>query len=97
MNNIFAKEEQQVPKLTLTSIIDSIPVPNYPVGQFEWEKNHATEWRWRILNIEGKEKVEISYLKNNKRIYYTKYGEWVERNISPVYDKYVEKEYYAYS
>lgn len=43
--------------------------------------------------------VEISYIKydSNKRIYFNRYGEWVERNIDPIYDKFVTKQYFYYT
>ena len=28
---------------------------------------------------------------SNKRIYFNRYGEWVERNVDPIYDQFVTK------
>lgn len=43
--------------------------------------------------------VEISFIKNNsnKRMYFNRFGQWVEREVDPIFDNFVEKEYYIYT
>jgi len=98
-------------KLTYTSILESIPENKLEKPIREWNKQYKTEWRWRFLRIKiieikdnkqiNKEKhvVEISYLKynSNKRMYFNRFGNWVEDFVDPTYDLFIEKEYYVYT
>lgn len=91
-------------KVTYTSIFESIPENKLEKPLANWNKKYKTEWRWRFLRInfaqmKDRYVVEISYIKynSNKRIYFNRYGEWVERVIDPIYDKFVEQEYFVYA
>lgn len=94
-------------KLTYTNIYESIPENKLEKQLENWNKKYSTEWRWRFLRIScqsGNNKknryvAEISYIKNNsnKRMYFNRYGEWVDRVVDQVYDQFVEKEYFVYT
>lgn len=86
-------------KLTYTNILETIPNSKLETPIVEWQKNHKTEWRWRFLKFDNRHVAEISYVDRiaNKRLYFNKHGEWVERVVSPVYDPYVDKIYYVYT
>jgi|688.fasta_scaffold446246_2 hypothetical protein len=91
-------------KITYTSIFNSIPENKVNKQIENWKNKYKTEWRWRFLKIklpENKERfvAEISYTLYNsdKRLYINKYGNWIERHVDPIYDKYVVEEYYVYS
>ena len=88
-------------KLTYTSILESIPENKSENQMPDWYKKYNTEWRWRFLRIiyQNIERyvVEISYMSNNKRLYFNRFGEWVERDVHSFYDQFVEKIYYVYS
>jgi len=87
-------------KLTYTSIIESIPENKLENQIQDWNKKYNTEWRWRFLRINKERHVaEISYLKynSNKRMYFNRFGEWVEREVDPIYDQFVEKQYFVYT
>lgn len=105
-NNIFLKAEASNDisgKVTYTHIMESIPENYLEQSINNWKSKYNTEWRWRILKFfnDKKEKhvVEISYMKanSNKRIYFNRFGEWVERTIDPIFDQYVIKQYYVYN
>ena len=86
-------------RITHTNILESIP-DNCLSTRLDKIPNNYTEWRWRILEFtDGKQVLEISYYKSmfKNRIYFNKYGDWVEREISKEYDEYVIKEYYYYT
>ena len=63
-----------------------------------WEKLGKTEWRWRFLKFsEKKYTVEISCKKaGEQRTYFSKYGDWVHRDIHPDYDQFVDDIIYYY-
>lgn len=89
-------------KITYTDVLSTIPCDsiNIPIKENSWKENKQTEYRWRILEFSKEKTVaEISLLKHNsdKRIYFNKKGEWVERNIPDIYDEYVKKEFYYYA
>lgn len=87
-------------KLSMTNILDSIPKGHTETRQKDWRKKKQNEWRWRFLKLPDRDTmVEISRLKYNKdiRLYLNNKGKWVERDISSVYDIFVEKEYFYYS
>lgn len=94
-------------KITYTEILNSIPSNKTENQILDWKNIYATEWRWRFLKFKVYENnkeiekhiVEISYLQNNsdERIYFSKYGEWVNRFIDPLFDQFVEKQYYVYA
>lgn len=62
------------------------------------DKGHK-EWRWRILKVNNKPKVEISYLdpSNKKRYYINNKGKWVDKKLSKEYDLCVIKKFYYYT
>ena len=90
-------------KLTYTSIYETIPDNKVEKQLNNWNKIYVTEWRWRFLRINYNNKnryvVEISFIKYNsdKRMYFNRFGNWVERIVDPIYDKFVEKEYFVYT
>jgi len=94
-------------KITYTNILETIPSQRTTIKNENWENENKTEWRWRFFEFEksrsksNKKKfvVEISYMKphTNKRLYFNKFGEWVERLIDEVYDDYVKEIYYYYA
>lgn len=91
-------------KITFTNIMNVIPKDSYEKPIDNWRKENKTEWRWRFLEIPNDKKnirkvIEISYMNSdsNKRIYFNRYGEWVERNVDPIFDRFVKKQHYYYS
>ena len=91
-------------KITFTNIMNSIPENKVDKPVKNWQDKFGTEWRWRFLKIktiDNKEKdvVEISYQKKNspKRIYFNRYGSWIETMVDQLYDQFVVKEYFVYS
>lgn len=94
-------------KITYTNIINTIPKEKLEKPLSDWRKKYNTEWRWRFLKLtesssnkkRDRHVVEISYQKSNskKRIYFNRHGQWVEREIDPVFDNFVDKEYYIYT
>lgn len=86
-------------KITYTSILESIPPTKVEIPITNWQDKYNTEWRWRFLNDTIRQVVEISYIKKNydKRIYFTKNGEWSERKLQDNYDQFVTKQYYVYT
>lgn len=86
-------------KITLTNIIDVIPKNYTTIPIKGWKSSKNTEWCWRILEFNDRKVVEISYMKNDsdKRTYFNRFGEWVERTIDQVYDKFVTATYYYYT
>lgn len=91
MSNIFYKKKKIIKK---DDILNNIPIVHFN----EPQKNikDKQEWRWRIYNINLEEYIEISKIENNIRLYLDPNGEWVEREISNYYDKYLKREIYAY-
>ncbi len=85
-------------KMTYTTILESIPENKVETPIPNWENEYQTEWRWRFMKDKERHIVEISKRdKGDKRLYFNKYGEWVKRNIDESLDKFVVKEYYAYT
>lgn len=105
-NNIFISHNDVTSdnnisgKITYTNIIETIPPQKTTTKNENWKNEGKTEWRWRFLEF-GKKKfvVEISFMKHDsdKRKFFNKYGEWVERDLDPVYDQYVVEEYFYYT
>jgi len=86
-------------KLTYTDIINNIPDGYLNKRNEKLLKNCKCEFRWRFFKLPNdKFSVEISkyYPNNNKRLYFNKFGKWVEDTLDPVYDEFVDKEYYYY-
>ena len=91
-------------RITFTNIMNSIPENKVDKPIRNWQQKYTTEWRWRFLKLktsDDKEKdvIEISYLKKDsgKRIYFNRFGDWIETNVDAAYDQFVEKEYFVYS
>ena len=87
-------------KITYTNIMDIIPTGSTETRLNNWEKEYNTEWRWRFMELpEDRLIVEMSYTTNDNkdRIYFNRYGKWVKRDIDPIYDNFVTKQYYYYS
>jgi hypothetical protein len=103
-NNIFVPhyvnlEDDISGKITYTSIIESIPNTNVSEPLDNWRDKYNIEWRWRFIEVNDRLVGEISYLTSdsNERMYFNRYGKWVHRKISSVYDKYVKEKYYYYT
>lgn len=85
-------------KITQTSILETIPKGSHPEPLPNWQDNHKTEWRWRFLELGERHVVEISYQKaGEKRFYYNRYGDWVNREIDKRYDQFVTSKYHFYT
>lgn len=98
-NNIFipANNTNKQIVLTYTTVLDTIPKNHYKKPRHDLNKNNMTEWRWRILLLEDKKSVEISYMYNNIRMYLNNYGRWIQKTVPPEFDDFVIEEYYYYS
>jgi len=88
-------------KITYTELINNIPKNSVKTPIEGWQSKYTTEWRWRFLKfIEDKvmrHVVEISYMKmDGPRMFLDEYGEWIEKEIDPVYDRCVQEAYYVY-
>lgn len=99
--NIFIKRSSLPPaehKVSLDAISESIPTVNvHEQPQYHLRKN-KTEWRWRVFKLDDRKFIEISTLKpNNPRRFVDKYGKWVDYQMDPEFDKYVDKEVYYYA
>ena len=98
-NNVFYRSaESELIDIDINDVYSTIPKDNLKIPDRELKKTHI-EWRWRFLRFGENLVVEISrYLpKNNKRFYLNNKKEWVTRNISSSYDKYVVEKYYYYA
>ena len=96
-NNIFISSDKTNKEivLTYTNVIDTIPKNHYKKPQVN--TNNLTEWRWRILLLQDKRSVEISYMYQNTRMYLNNYGRWVQKTVPPEFDDFVIEEYYYYT
>lgn len=58
----------------------------------------CTEWRWRLLTINKKNYIEISFKKcdSENRMFKTKSKGWCPKTIDASFDKYVIDEYFYY-
>lgn len=104
INSIFITQDEIKEdisgKVTSTEILETIPKNRSLTPIKDWQKSKTTEWRWRFLTLPGDRFiVEISYINKNSndRIYFNRYGQWVKRDISPEFDRYVTKTYFCYS
>lgn len=105
--DIFCNSDQNSYKPTYTTIINTIPENKLktPLDEKIWRNSKQTEWRWRILEFEGKKVAEISYLDYDKqnRIFLIKKNNkdnkdiWEERILDKIFDQFVIEEYYFYS
>jgi len=96
-SDIFARHDETEHILKKSQIKKNIPASAVKEPDANLHKTHA-EWRWRWLNINGKELVEISCRKTNGvRKYFDKFGDWVEYDVSEEYNKYVIDTYYYYA
>ena len=105
-NNIFISSKEMddhvdiCGKITYTSVLETIPENSSEVPMKNWQNVYSKEWRWRFLKLSNnKLTVEISYLDKNdmNRLYFNRYGKWVQRNVDPIFDNYVIREHYYYS
>lgn len=89
------KNEYKISKENLDEFIPTNATTTQDIEQ----SKISTEWRWRFLTINNKNIIEISQKDpiTNIRLYLNKYGEWKEKDISEIYDKYVTKILYSYS
>jgi hypothetical protein len=105
-NSIFITQTEKTKvndisgKVTYTGLLNTIPENNTETQLKDWKNQNKTEWRWRFLKLpEDRHVVEISYMKPdlNKRMFFNRYGEWVEREMDPIFDTYVSKQCYYYT
>lgn len=109
-NSIFISQDESngdndlSGRITYTNILETIPENKLENPLPDWKNKYKTEWRWRFLSLKNDKNksrlvVEISYVKNNsvKRIYFNRYGDWVERNIDKIFDQFVDKQYFFYT
>ena len=95
-SEIFKKVENDL-SLSKTDLQKMIPGDCNTDRDEDMETTH-TEWRWRILKIGKTKYIEISF-KNpgEKRKYINLDGDWVDREISDEFDRFVVKHYYKYT
>jgi hypothetical protein len=92
--NIFIKPKKE--NKLLDDIEKTIPSVNYNEPQPNLAKI-KTEWRWRYLTIDGNVYIEISKkIYGKDRLYINNDSQWVHRDVSKEYDKYVTSTVYAY-
>ena len=91
MSDIFYKKKKIIKK---DEILNNIPIIHFNEPQENIEGKQ--EWRWRIYTINSEEYIEISKMDNKIRYYLDPEGEWVNREISNYYDKFIKREIYAY-
>lgn len=105
-DNIFIKKEdvgkyEKVINFPLDNeqVLSTIPTSAVKKPNNDLLLKGSTEWRWRIFNFDGKKKIEMSYYNINmkSRMYFNNNGEWVERDISEKYDKYVIDSFFYYN
>ena|SRR3989304_6673604 len=100
-HSIFMTQEENNDisgKITMTTIMDTIPKDHLKKPLENWEKEFNVEYRWRFLEFpNNKNTVEISYTKKGEeRIYFNRKGEWVKREVDPIYNQFVTDSYYYY-
>lgn len=106
-NNIFVKKSE-IPvlydKVELNLVLETIPKGSFKESQVLLAAT-KTEMRWRFLHIpipnsdNIKTIVEISRKApdvSKKREYLNKQMDWVKRDISSEFDKYVVDQYFYY-
>jgi uncharacterized FlgJ-related protein len=97
-NNIFVRIYDNTKKVNKKEILNSIPenATNHPD---EEQKKSKTEWRWRVYKINGKEYIEISFTKNNKKLFLNHLNKWISFQESELekYKNFIVKEYYYYT
>lgn len=99
-DSVFIKQSEIKPKPTklhINEILKTIPENSFHTPQADMKKTKI-EHRWRILQINNKKYVEISFLSSdNKRTFINKYGEFIQSNVDEKYNDYVVDIYYYYS
>jgi hypothetical protein len=101
--NIFIPNSEQIKDIsghiTATSVLNTIPQTATVKRLKNWRKTKKKEWRWRFFEFKDKKTVEISYIKrfSDDRIYYNRFGKWVNRDVPTIYDEYVVKTFYYYT
>jgi hypothetical protein len=85
-------------RISATCILNTIPETALIDPIINWRKEYSTEWRWRFLKLNEKLTVEISYLTkiNDNRLFYNRYGEWVEKIVPKEYNDAIVKTFYYY-
>jgi len=98
--NIFIKQSElhkNENKINTKDIPNMIPNGSIKNKDFNKREN-MIEFRWRLFDIKGKTFIEISKKYPGKaRVYFNKYGKWVERNIEKYYSNYCVEKYYYYT
>ena len=110
MNNIFVpcndlSNKDIGGKITMTNIMEIIPPGSIKEQIKDWKKIYTVEWRWRFLEFDAdgdtRKIVEISRIRYNQdeknRLYFNRYGQWVNRTIDPIYDKCVTSQLFFYT
>jgi len=97
VKNIESNETEKSEAFNYSDLLSIIPEGHFDTAQPELKKVH-TEWRWRLLNIDGKRYLETSYEKvGSQRLYLNKNEKYIERIVDTKYDKFVTKSFYYYS
>jgi len=101
-DSIFLKEIEDDTRVSYSNVMETIPddARTERLPYKIWSNKYKTEWRWRFFEFQnGVSVAEISYLSMDKpnRLYYNNKGEWVERELTTVYDDYLVKSYYYYT
>ena len=97
-SEVATTELNETNQITYTTVMESIPKDRRETTVPNWQDKYKTEWRWRFMTLPDRRTVEISYTTvGEPRKYFNKNGQWVEREVPQVYDKYVDKVLYYYS
>lgn len=98
-SSVFMKSDVKPdnrPCIELDHIMSTIPKDRYTMPQPKLADIY-TEWRWRFLDINGKDYVEISRKDSGKdRLYINKNKKWVNESGLEKYDMYIIKNIYSY-
>jgi hypothetical protein len=93
--NIFRTINNKTKTLFKEDILNTLPDIVYNSKQDKFKDK--IEWRWRLYNINSREFIEISKkTETGERIYINNDSKWVNRNIPNKFNKYIEKDFYAY-
>lgn len=97
-DDIFYKSDGSSKKFPLEHFAKLLPKNTFSLSQ-ESLKLHNTEWRLKKFSINNKIYFEISFVKPQTSVrYYVRYdGSYIEKDIDPIYDKYVVDVKYWYS
>lgn len=101
-NSVFAKRSLNY-KIDYKSVLKTIPENSYIEPQNDKTEKIETRWRFLCIPLETnkqktKRMIEISRKKpNSEREYLSKGMKWIMTTIDPIFDQFVEKQYFYYS